>query len=184
MKIALSIVLFLVSFAVTAQKRLREVEEFPVILSSGEGIIYGSFFDKIGYNTYGFPQGITILNHETNKKFNFIARAPFTTRKESRFIYYIKAGSYSILNYAWTESKVYGGKTRIEEVYNLKIDTNSLKTNRYTFNVEAGKVTYLGAWHFETSSVSYNDDKIQIDSTFQRKYKKINFSEAKTDLPK
>ncbi|TCC88057.1 hypothetical protein EZ428_20250 [Pedobacter frigiditerrae] len=163
-------------------------------LSSGKAIIYGNFIQRLGFSSGGFPQDIRIINIDTKEIFAFRVKPAFKSAKENQFIYFIKPGRYAIVNYWWTQSKVYGGAIHTEPIFkgvdatdNLedKIKTGQIKVNeltQFTFHVSENSLNYLGSWHFDKGLVSFTDNKEQCDKKLN-KLKKLDFAKAKTELP-
>jgi len=193
--IATTISIFLAMFA-TGQnfKTLGEVGSGDTI-STGQAIIYGNFIQRLGFSSGGFPQDIRIINLDTKEVTTFRVKPTFKSAKENTFIYFIKPGNYAILNYWWAQSKWYGGKMFTEPIFkgtdatgDLEKKIKSGQTNQdelvqFTFDIIENSLNYLGTWHFDKGLVSFTDDKIQFDNLVKSKYKKLDFSLAKTVLP-
>ncbi|MFD1258802.1 hypothetical protein ACFQ3S_18485 [Mucilaginibacter terrae] len=144
-------------------------------ISNGTCIIYGSFIQRLGFTSGGYPQDIRIENTETKEVFSFRVKPTFKSAKENTFCFSIKPGTYTILNYWFTQSKWYGGKMFTEPVINNE--------NRpYTFTVNK-PLNYLGTWHFKTKNVSFSADKTVLDAKLKSDYNHINFETADTVLP-
>ena len=189
------ILIFLTMFAKGQSfKTLNETGSGDTI-PTGQAIIYGNFIQRLGFSSGGFPQDIRIINLDTKEVLTFRVKPTFKSAKENTFIYFIKPGNYAILNYWWTQSKWYGGKIFTEPIFkgvdatdDLENKIKSGQTNQnelvqFTFTVTENSLNYLGTWHFDKGLVSFTDDKIQFDNSVKSKYKKIDFSAAKTVLP-
>jgi len=161
-----------------------------------KSIICGSFIQRLGFSSGGFPQDIIIQNNDTKEFFKFRVKPTYTSKKENQFCVHINPGSYIIVNYLWTQSKWYGGTMYGEPIIkNLDvshyIEENKVISKelyedislRYKFNVEKGKIVYLGTWHFDTGLVSFTDDKENLMAIIGAKYKKINLKESVTMIP-
>ena len=190
------IVFTLFTLSIKAQG-IKALEETGVndSIPSGQSIIYGNFIQRLGFSSGGFPQDIRIVNRNTGEVFAFRVKPTFKSAKENTFIYFIKPGTYTILNYWWTQSKWYGGKMFTEPIYkkidgadNLEQKLASGKIRQedleqFTFEVSENSLNYVGTWNFDKGIVSFSDDKMQLDSLIQGKFKKLSFSGAKTQLP-
>lgn len=156
-------------------------------------IIYGSFIQRLGFSSGGFPQDIRLINIETQEILTFRVKPTFKSAKKNTFIYFIKPGHYAILNYWWTKSTVYGGKNYTEPIFknfdatknlNEKMeDETKEELQQFTFEITKSSLNYLGTWHFDKEIVSFTDDKKEFDISVKNKYSKIDFSSAKTILP-
>ncbi|QMU30760.1 hypothetical protein [Adhaeribacter radiodurans] len=183
-------------FFVTKGQNIKSLEAVSKQDANPENqaIIYGSFVQRLGFSSGGFAQDIRIMNVETKEIFSFRVKPIFKSAKENAFCFYIKPGSYKILNYWWTESKWYGGKMFTEYIFKgiesskvadkLKkgeIQVNNLE--QYSFRVTDSSVHYLGTWHFDKELVSFSNNKEQLDITIQTEYQKINWVQAKPEIP-
>lgn len=175
-------------------QRLEEVLPNDT-LKAGQGIIYGSFLQRIGFTGLGFPQDIRIECLETRKKYTFRVKDAFKISKARTFLYHIPAGNYIILNYCWTQSKLLGSLMHTEPIYRgysaLEIYKSSKfgdffkeRLQRFTFLVEAGTLNYLGTWHFDQPVVSFEEDKEVLERRLTGKYRHLNFIAANSALPK
>lgn len=190
-----TILFFLTMFAKGQNlKTLAEVGSGDTI-STEQAIIYGNFIQRLGFSSGGFPQDIRIINLDTKEVLTFRVKPTFKSAKENTFIYFIKPGNYAILNYWWTQSKWYGGKMFTEPIFkgidgtdDLENKIKSGQTNQnelvqFAFAITENSLNYLGTWHFDKGLVSFTDNKIQFDNLVKSKYKKLDFSAAKTVLP-
>ena len=106
-------ILLFVSFCAAGQpgRRLDKLGDNEMI-PAGQAAFYGDFIQRLKkFKSGGYPQDIRIINIETNEVFIFRVKSTFKTSKENPFCYLIEPGTYAILNYWWTESKWYGGKS-------------------------------------------------------------------------
>lgn len=187
--------IFWVSFAM-AQKinTLEEVSsQYP--MEANEAIIYGSFIQRLGFSSGGFPQDIRLMNTATNEVVAFRVKPAFKSAKQNNFIFYIKPGNYIILNYWWFKSTWYGAKEYLEPIYknidsmdNLeeKIASGIIQVDHlipYTFTILENTLNYLGTWHFDQGLVSFTEDKQSLDLFFVKKYRKLDFTKALVQLP-
>lgn len=174
---------------------LNEIYRGDIVPAEG-AIIYGNFIQRLGFSSGGFPQDIKLINLETNEIFIFRVKPTFKSAKENTFIYSIKPGKYAIHEYLWTKSTWYGGKFFTEPIFkNFDTTTyfeqktksepiNQNKLEQFTFEITKNSLNYLGTWHFNKGLVSFTDDKIQFDNLLESQYKKLDFSIAKTIIPK
>lgn len=175
-------------------KTLDEVNSRDTI-QTGQAVIYGNFIQRLGFSSGGFPQDIRLINTDTKEVVTFTVKPTFKSAKENTFIYFIKPGNYAILSYCWTQSKWYGGKMYTEPIFKDIDTTDDLEQNiktgkikveelkQFTFTITENSLNYLGTWHFDKRLVSFTEDKIQFDNLIQSKFKKIDFSTAKLNLP-
>ena len=110
-------------------------------------------------------------------------------------IYLIEPGTYAILNYWWTESKWYGGRSYMEPIYKgedsiqeteRKIKSKEQRPDElvlFKFSVAENTLNYVGTWHFENSPVFFTNDKEETDEEMQDKYKKLDFRSSRTAIP-
>ena len=176
MKSLLLSCLIFTSLIVNAQKihALQEVSHSDSALAN-HVIIYGNFIQRLGFTSGGYPQDIRIENVETKEVFSFRVKPTFKSAKENTFCIFIKPGTYTILNYWYTESKWYGGKIFTEPV----IDSEN---RPFSISVMA-PVNYVGSWHFKTQEVEFTNDKAELDAKLRMQFNHINFEAANTVLP-
>ncbi len=182
----------------TKGQNLKTLEELNSgdTIRTGQAVIYGNFIQRLGFSSGGFPQDIRLINIDTKEILAFRVKPTFKSAKENIFIYSIEPGKYAVLNYWWTQSKWYGGKMFTEPIFKdidasddleQKLKSGEIKTEelkQFIFNILDNSLNYLGTWHFDKGLVSFTDDKTQLDSTLKTKYKKLDFSTAKINLPK
>jgi hypothetical protein len=195
-KILLLLISIFLSFSVYSQsiKSLNSVSTNETI-SGDNAIIYGTFIQRLGFSSGGFPQDIRIMNVETKEVFSFRVKPTFKSAKENDFIYFLAPGKYIILNYWWTQSKWYGGTMFTEPIYKdidatvkleKKIKSGELQEEdfvQFSFTISENTINYLGTWHFDKGLVSFTDEKTKLDNKISDKFKKIDFMNAKTVLP-
>lgn len=188
----------LVSFVFSTQGQetvaLKEVKKSKQSLS-GQAIIYGSFIQRLSTNSIGFPQDIRLVNITTTEVFSFRVKPTLKSGKENTFCYFLKPGTYMILDYWWTDNKWYGGNAIIEPVYNgidatdslrEKIDNNRISQRalkRFTFKIENGSINYVGTWHFDTGMAYFTNEKDILDEKLEKKYKWLDFVNAQITIP-
>src|SRR5690606_38236866 len=105
-QILLLVISIFLSFSAYSQniKSLNSVNVNETI-SGDNAIIYGTFIQRLGFSSGGFPQDIRIMNVETKEVSSFRVKPTFKSAKQNDFIYFIAPGKYIILNYWWTQSK-------------------------------------------------------------------------------
>lgn len=197
MKNLLTTLLLLISFVAAAQpgRRLEKLGENDTI-PAGQAAFYGEFVQRLKkLKSGGYPQDIRLINIETNEVLIFRVKSTFKTAKENAFCYLIEPGTYAILNYWYTESKWYGGKSYMEPIY--KGDDSILETERkiknkeqrpdelvlFKFTIAANTLNYVGRWHFEQSPVFFTNEKEELDKEMRGRYKKMDFEEAQIVIP-
>lgn len=197
MKNLLTTLLLLISFVAAAQpgRRLEKLGENDTI-PAGQAAFYGEFVQRLKkLKSGGYPQDIRLINIETNEVLIFRVKSTFKTAKENAFCYLIEPGTYAILNYWYTESKWYGGKSYMEPIY--KGDDSILETERkiknkeqrpdelvlFKFTIPANTLNYVGRWHFEQSPVFFTNEKEEVDKEMRGRYKKMDFEEAQIVIP-
>lgn len=197
MKSVLIAILFLVSLSVTGQpaRRLEKLGNNDTV-PAGQAVFYGDFIQRLkNFKSGGYPQDIRIINVETNEVLVFRVKSTFKTSKENSFCYLVEPGTYAILNYWWTESKWYGGKSYMEPIY--KGEDSILETERkiknkeqradelvlFKFTVTPNTLNYVGTWHFEQSPVFFTNDKEQADEKMKEKYKMLDLSSSNLAIP-
>lgn len=197
MKNLLITILLLISFSAAAQpgRRLEKLGDNDTI-PTGQAAFYGEFIQRLKkMKSGGYPQDIRLINIETNEVLIFRVKSTFKTAKENIFCYLIEPGTYAILNYWYTESKWYGGKSYMEPIY--KGDDSILETEKkiknkeqrpdelvlFKFTITANSLNYVGKWNFEQSPVHFTNEKGNIDKEMKEKYKRFDFSEARLAIP-
>ena len=175
-------------------KTLSELDNNETV-PTGQAVIYGNFIQRLGFSSGGFPQDIRLINIETKELFTFRVKPTFKSAKENTFCYILKAGTYAIVNYWWTQSKWYGGKIFTEPIFKDIDATNNLEDKiksgkiketdlvQFTFTITENSLNYLGTWHFDKGLVTFTDDKQIFDTKIREKYKKLDLTTAKTVLP-
>lgn len=197
MKNAFSILLSLFTVGTYGQKiiTLKSLNQNKSITPE-TSIIYGSFIQRLGFSSGGFPQDIRIVNRETNEIYAFRVKPAYKCAKENLFCFYIMPGNYLILKYWWTQSKWYGGAMYAEPIFkgidatrdfNTKVNSVEINTEdleRYEISIKGNTINYLGTWHFDKGLVSFTNEKHTLDSIMRKAYKNINFEESIINLPK
>ena len=195
MKKHLATILILASLTTNGQtiKTLKEALSKDTV-QSGQGIIYGLFIQRLGFSSGGFPQDIRIVNLDTKEIFSFRVKLTFKSAKENIFSYHIPSGNYAILQYLWTQSKWYGGKMFTEPIFKnyafskieAKLKSGDLKEEElehFKFSIQPMSLNYIGTWHFDKETVSFSEEKFDLDKQLNLKYTKLNFKNAKTLIP-
>ncbi|WP_137759489.1 hypothetical protein [Pontibacter sp. SGAir0037] len=175
---------------------MRQLDAVPKHDSdkSNDAIIYGNFVQRLGFSSGGFAQDIRIVNVETNEILSFRVKPTFKSAKENTFCFYIKPGTYKILNYWWTQSKWYGGKIFTEYIFKgvesskvadelKKGQVQQADLEQYSFTIADNAVYYLGTWHFDKELVSFSNEKEELDKAMQAEYPNINTKQAKVEIP-
>ena len=195
MKKHLATILILASLITNGQtiKTLKEALSKDTV-QSGQGIIYGLFIQRLGFSSGGFPQDIRIINLDTKEIFSFRVKLTFKSAKENIFSYHIPSGNYAILQYLWTQSKWYGGKMFTEPIFKnyafskieAKLKSGDLKEEElehFKFSIQPMSLNYIGTWHFDKETVSFSEEKFDLDKQLNLKYTKLDFKNAKTLIP-
>ncbi len=159
----------------------------------GEAIIYGNFIQRLGFNSAGYEQEITLVEVYTRKTYSFIVKEAFCPAKENNFVYHIKPGTYAILNYQWAKEMWYGPAEITEHIYKGIDSRKKKKVNTgpegysqpvsFTFTILPNTINYIGNWHFDTGIVSFSNDKEQSDQSIGKKYTSLDLSSANIVLP-
>ncbi|UKT65920.1 hypothetical protein [Pedobacter mucosus] len=196
MKYLTSIALILVTlFSYGQNFKTLEVFRNNDTIPSGKAIFYGSFIQRLGFTSGGFPQDIRLINTDTKEVFTFRVKPAYKSTKENNFFYVIKPGNYAILHYWWTQSKWYGSKFFTEPIFKgidskddliAKLKSGKIKESdliRYSFTITENSLNYLGTWHFDSGLVSFTNDKKDMDNKVMEKYRNINLSTATINLP-
>ncbi|MGQ8867946.1 hypothetical protein [Myroides odoratus] len=164
-------------------------------LVEDKAILYGTFVQRLGFSSGGFPQDIQLQNTDTKEIVSFRVKPTFKSAKRNIFIIYIEPGNYVILNYWWTKSTWYGGKTYTEPIYRdfdsfnyitPKEGENQLiqaNLEQFKLTIQANTLYYVGTWHFDQSIVSFTNDKEELDLKIARNHPNLDFKKAKVHLP-
>lgn len=188
--------LFVIQFSMSQNiRRLEQLSNTDQTIEN-KAIIYGTFIQRLGLSSGGFPQDIQLRNLETEEIVSFRVKPTFKSAKQNTFIVYIEPGNYEILNYYWTKSMWYGGKTYTEPIFKAidgfelikkkdqSTDLSLAKFERYQFTLQADTLYYVGTWHFDQGIVSFTNDKETIDLTLSAHHRFLSFLKAITVLPK
>ncbi|WP_121808456.1 hypothetical protein [Mucilaginibacter kameinonensis] len=172
-----------------------EYVDAGTILKENQAIIYGSFIQRLTFWQNGYDQRIRIRNLETNELFSFEVKPATRTRKENPFCFFIKAGTYEVVNFYYSKAKWYGTEDNTRPVFRgidfevnvkNKIDSGLVKMedlHRIVFKVENNTLTYLGKWHFESGAPSFSNDKAVLDKKLKEDYFFLEFEKAAIVLP-
>lgn len=193
----LTTLLFICISVFTSSQNLITLDEpkSDESVPAGKAIFYGNFIQRLGFKSGGYPQDIRIVNIDTHTTYTFRVKSTFKTAKENAFCYVLEPGTYAIVNYWWTKSTWYGGKSYVEpilkgievnEKLKERVDKGELKEEdfeMFSFTVSPNTLHYLGTWDFSKSPVSFTDDKTSLDDTMKSRYKGLDFANAKTSLP-
>lgn len=161
-------------------------------LPQGEAIIYGTFIQRLGFSSGGFPQDIILMNTETGEVVSFRVKPTYKSAKENDFFFHITPGDYEIVNYLWTQSKWYGGEMYQEPIFknvdsrklaNVPVNDRPEKLKRFRFSIVANTINYVGTWHFDTGVVSFSNNLPDLDPAFFEKFSKLDFSKSIVSLP-
>jgi hypothetical protein len=194
MKHLTTVILFLTATIGYAQKitTLDELGSRDTI-PKGKAVFYGQFSLKRLGCSMGFPNYVRLINLDTKEVLVF--RVKTKSNIKNHHCYVIKAGNYAILTYWSTQSKWYGRPIPTEPDFkgidatdNLekKIKSGQIKQEDlmpFTFSLTENSLNYVGTWHFDKELVKFSDDKLVFDNQIKDKYKKLDFSVAKTILP-
>ena len=163
---------------------LKEYFGFDTV-SENRCIAYGNFVQKTGIIREAEPQFVSIINIETNHISSIIVKPLNKTGKETVFAFYVRPGTYEILNYIWTKKILYVVKTYSQTIQKNLVseDTSSANSYWYKFTIEPNTLNYLGTWHFEESRVYFVEDKIKLDKTMKKKFGLLNYSRALLAIP-
>ena len=195
MKIFLTTLFFLSTLLTNGQKFKQLKEVLPKdTVKSEKAIIYGLFVQRLGFSSGGFPQDIRIINIDTKEIYSLRVKETFKSTKENIFSFHIPPGDYVILNYWWTESKWYGGKTFTESIYKFYASSDiegKLKSGeitdtdleKYSLSVGPNTLNYVGTWYFDNELVDFGDDKNNLDEKLKKDYKKLQFDNATSSIP-
>lgn len=197
MKHSVTIILIFLTMFAKGQNftALNEVSSGETI-KNGKAIIYGNFIQRLGFSSGGFPQDIRLINLDTKEVLTFRVKPTYKSSKENTFVYHIRPGNYAILNYWWTQSTWYGCKMFTEPIFknidatdNFEKKVGSGQINKdnleqFTFSISENTLNYIGTWHFDKGLVSFTNDKTEFDILIKSKYKKLDFSNAITVIPK
>ncbi|WPU99389.1 hypothetical protein SNE26_25580 [Mucilaginibacter sp. cycad4] len=172
-----------------------EYVDAGTILKENQAIIYGSFIQRLTFWQNGYQQTIRIRNLETNELFSFEVKPNLRTRKENPFCFFIKPGTYEIVNFYYSKGKWYGVEYNTRPVFRgldfeinvkNKVDSGLIKwedLHRIVFKVDNSKLTYLGQWHFESGPPSFSDNKTTLDKKLKEDYYFLEFEKAAIVLP-
>lgn len=189
--------IFLIPTAIYAQKKTEIL--WPVgrdeALQPGKSILYGNFIQRLGFSSGGFPQEIILHHNTSGQVYTMRVKGTYKSAKENLFCFHLPPGEYTLLQYYWTKSKWYGGMVHLEQIAkNVNFDEakqlsdkgelTEERMQRYTFTLAPDTLYYAGTWHFEAATVSFTDDKQQLDEKAAKMYKRLNFPAAIITLPR
>ena len=156
------------------------------IFPSDRGIVYGSFIQRLGFESGGFGQYVRLANLTTGKSVRIEVKPPLRSRKQNTFCCALPPGRYALYKYEFTSSKWYGGVTQVENLHKIpSTDPGSgLRTTRYLFTVVPGQLHYLGTWNLEQeNTLGFLNEKTQLDAQLTPILKNLNFNAAAVTLP-
>ncbi|WP_259065492.1 hypothetical protein HDF24_01880 [Mucilaginibacter sp. X4EP1] len=169
--------------------------ENGAVLKPNETIIYGSFLRKPGIWYDSDLHLVIIKNMETKELFSVPIETHSKAGKESVFCFYAKPGSYKIIAYRFEKAKWYGGLITTTLIfknidYNInlkaKIDSGLIKKedlSAVSFNIPNTGLFYVGKWHFETGTVFFTDEKVDLDKKMPKDFYFLYFNNATTIIP-
>jgi hypothetical protein len=183
-------------FAYGQKNKITQLEyvDAGTILKENQAIIYGTFIQRLTFWQTGYQQMIRIRNLETNELFSFEVKPSLSSKKEHLFCFYIKPGTYEIVNFFYSKSKWYGTENNVRPVFrgidfevNLKnkVDSGLVKQQdlqRIVFKIDNNTLTYLGQWHFEAGPPSFTDNKVAADKKLKSDYYFLEPEKAVTVL--
>lgn len=158
------------------------------VMPDDKGIVYGSCVQRLGFSSGGFQQYVRLYNLSTGKALNIEVKPAFKSAKYNTFCYALPPGRYALVNYQYTESKWYGGEMHAETLRKTSTSAAAeaapVAATRYTFKVEAGKLHYLGTWHFDKAmQPRFANNKAALDEQLRNNYKKLPFEQALVAVP-
>lgn len=154
------------------------------IFPADKGIVYGSFIQRLGFESGGFGQYVRLANLTTGKSVRIEVKPPFRSRKQNTFCCALPPGRYALYKYEFTSSKWYGGETQVENLRKFPGPGSGLRTTRYLFTVAPGQLHYLGTWDLgQESTLAFLNEKAQLDAQLTPILKNLNFSTAVVALP-
>ncbi len=160
-----------------------------------EAIVYGTFIPRLGMaHSLNFHE-VRFQNVNTGEILKLKIKPKSRKSQDEKFVLIIPPGTYTILNYVWPEKRWYGNMIYTEPIFkginsldNLeeKILNGQIKAQdlqQFSFTISPQTVNYIGTWRFNTSLVSFTDDKGNMDDSIKNKYKKLDLSKALIVLP-
>ncbi|OGX90446.1 energy transducer TonB [Hymenobacter coccineus] len=156
------------------------------IFPSDKGIVYGSFIQRLGFESGGLGQYVRLANLTTGKSVRIEVKPPLRSRKQNTFCCALPPGRYALYKYEFTSSKWYGSETRVESLHKIASPgpSSGLRTTRYLFTVAPGQLHYLVTWNLEQeNTLGFLNEKTQLDAHLAPILKNLNFNAAVVALP-
>ena len=179
MKFKLTILLLGFCYFAKAQKaiRLDEVNHKDTI-GAEHAVIYGTFVQRLNAMTSGgLNQELYLRDTTTKELYVFRAKPLFKSAKQNNFIFYIKPGTYAIVEYMYQKSTWYGFK---EFRHQIKKPEGSA----YLFTITPGSLNELGIWHFEKENIYFENAAAEVRDKLRQDYQKLDFTKVVQDIPR
>ncbi|MDQ2772609.1 MAG: energy transducer TonB [Bacteroidota bacterium] len=153
---------------------------------AGEGIVYGSCIQRLGFESGGLGQYVRLVNLSTGKPVTLEVKPPMRSRKQHTFCYALPPGRYALYQYEYSVSKWYGAEIHDENLRKpaRAAATTSLNGTRFRFTVAPGKLHYLGTWNLEKENAPvFHNDKAALDAQLTPLFKILDFTQALVAVP-
>ena len=153
-------------------------------LPAGQGLVYGSCTQRLGFGSGGFGQYVRLENLSTGQGVNLGVKPLMRTRAENPFCYALPPGRYALHYYFFTASKWYGGEMHTEPLRKAALTGPGVSATRYVFTVVPGRVQYVGNWDFRLENrPTFRNEKAELDAQLAPRFKYLDFDQAAVALP-
>ncbi|NRF37550.1 hypothetical protein [Pedobacter foliorum] len=179
MKFKLTLLLVCLCYFAKAQKtiRLDDVDQKDTI-NTERAVIYGTFVQRLNAMTSGgLNQEIYLRDTATQELYVFRAKPLFKSAKQHNFIFFIKPGTYAIVEYMYQKSTWYGFKQFEQQI-------RKPEGSLYLFTLAPGSINELGTWHFEKEKVSFENTAEAVNEKLKQTYQKLDFTKTVQNIPR
>ena len=164
-------------------------------IKPNEAVIYGNFVARVSEARSPNTHVIKLQNQKTGEILSLMINLRPKKLTEKTFVCIIPPGTYTILYYWWPERQRSGNKIYQESIYKginsmdileKKVLDGQIKVEdlqQFSFTISPETINYVGTWYFDTSLVSFTDDKEKMDISIKNKYKKLDLTKALTVIP-
>lgn len=179
MKFKLTILLLGFCYFAKAQKNIRldEVNHKDTI-GAERAVIYGTFVQRLNAMTSGgLNQELYLRDTATKELYVFRAKPLFKSAKQNNFIFYIKPGTYAIVEYMYQKGTWYGRKEFRQQI-------KKPEGSAYLFTITPGSLNELGTWHFEKENIYFENAAAEVKDKLRPDYQKLDFTKAVQNIPR
>ena len=152
---------------------------------AGQGVIYGTCLQRLGFGSGGLGQYVRLVNLSTGQSFRLNVKPALRSRRENPFCYALPAGRYALSQYEFSSGSV----LPVLHTERLRRPRPLLGTavgaTRYGFTLAAGQLHYVGTWNFANEDEPlFLNEKELLDVALQADYPGAKLAGAQVALPR